>query len=158
MAPGKTMRTMRRGLKVNCRCSGERNLFRHLFPNFLLVLFGFICARAFSPDGWRHPYALSRQPFDFLCGSKRFRLSRAGRAHAGFAEERPEYASPSGELNELAEVSRNRTDQSRRARLTGFEVLGGHQPTCTSALILKPLVHWRKQSLPLIPVTGSASD
>jgi len=36
----------------------------------------------------------------------------------------------------LAEVSRNRTDRSTRGRPTGFEVLGEHQPACTSALIL----------------------
>ena len=36
----------------------------------------------------------------------------------------------------LAEVSRNRTDRPDRIGTTGFEVLGGHQPTCTSAMIL----------------------
>ena len=41
--------------------------------------------------------------------------------------------------NGLAEVSRNRTDRSRKARPTGFEVPGGHQPTCTSELILENL-------------------
>ena len=36
----------------------------------------------------------------------------------------------------MAEVSRNRTDRSTRGRPTGFEVLGEHQPACTSTLIL----------------------
>ena len=36
----------------------------------------------------------------------------------------------------MAEVCRNRTDRSTKGRPTGFEVPGGHQPTCTSILIL----------------------
>jgi hypothetical protein len=40
----------------------------------------------------------------------------------------------------LAEVSRNRTDRSTSGRPTGFEVLGEHQPACTSALILKNFI------------------
>ncbi len=36
----------------------------------------------------------------------------------------------------LAEVCRNRTDRSTKGRPTGFEVPDGHQPACTSALIL----------------------
>ena len=40
----------------------------------------------------------------------------------------------------MAEVSRNRTDRSTRSRPTGFEVLGEHQPACTSVLILNGLL------------------
>ena len=36
----------------------------------------------------------------------------------------------------LAEVCRNRTDRSTIGRPAGFEVPDGHQPACTSALIL----------------------
>ena len=39
----------------------------------------------------------------------------------------------------LAEVCRNRTDRSTKGRPTGFEVPGGHQPACTSRLILNGL-------------------
>ncbi len=39
----------------------------------------------------------------------------------------------------LAEVCRNRTDRPDKVGTTGFEVLGGHQPACTSALILSDL-------------------
>src|SRR5579883_2024451 len=44
--------------------------------------------------------------------------------------------SPAG-LRALAEVSRNRTDRPDRIGTTGFEVLGEHQPACTSELILR---------------------
>ena len=36
-------------------------------------------------------------------------------------------------------MCRNRTDRSTRGRPTGFEVPDGHQPACTSALILGDL-------------------
>src|SRR5690242_18338985 len=36
----------------------------------------------------------------------------------------------------MAEVCRNRTDRSTKGGPTGFEVPGGHQPACTSVLIL----------------------
>jgi hypothetical protein len=39
----------------------------------------------------------------------------------------------------MAEVSRNRTDRSAGGGPTGFEVLGEHQPACTSVLILSRL-------------------
>ena len=39
----------------------------------------------------------------------------------------------------MAEVCRNRTDRPDRIGTTGFEVPGGHQPACTSALILDGL-------------------
>ena len=40
-------------------------------------------------------------------------------------------------LEALAEVSRNRTDRPDGIGTTGFEVLGEHQPACTSELILR---------------------
>ena len=61
----------------------------------------------------------------------------------------------------LAEVCRNRTDRPDRIGTAGFEVPGGHQPTCTSALILlylesavipdrrtPPRSRWRLESTP----------
>jgi len=36
----------------------------------------------------------------------------------------------------LAEVCRNRTDRSRIARPAGFEAQDGHQPACTSGMIV----------------------
>ena len=47
-------------------------------------------------------------------------------------------------LSPVAEVCRNRTDRPTQGRTTGFEVQGGHQTTCTSALIIRQL-RWTVQ-------------
>ena len=43
---------------------------------------------------------------------------------------------PTNHCSQVAEVRRSRTDRPPKGRPTGFEVLGEHQPACTSALIL----------------------
>ena len=45
-----------------------------------------------------------------------------------------------GPTKTLAEVCRNRTDRSTVGRPAGFEVPDGHQPACTSAIIIAYLV------------------
>lgn len=75
----------------------------------------------FQALGWRRQTDLLAGPaLDFLGCAKRFRLSWFGRAHPA----------------SLAEVCRNRTDRSRIAGSAGFEAPDGHQPACTSGLIL----------------------
>ena len=45
------------------------------------------------------------------------------------------------EMTSVAEVCRNRTDRPDVIGTAGFEVPDGHQPACTSALILDNF-HW----------------
>jgi len=75
----------------------------------------------FQALGWRRNTDLqSGLALDFFGGAKRFRLAGFGGAHRV----------------SLAEVCRNRTDRSRIAGSAGFEAPDGHQPACTSGLIL----------------------
>ena len=86
----------------------------------LPVLGRFVPAGFVPLDRRGRAYLDSRLPLYFLRGTERFRLTRLAGTHK----------------EGLAEVCRNRTDRSRSARPTGFEVLGGHQPARTSAAIL----------------------
>ena len=86
-----------------------------------LPVLGRFALAGFVPlDRRGRAYLDSRLPLYFLRGTERFRLARLAGTHR----------------EGLAEVCRNRTDRSRSARPTGFEVPGGHQPACTSAAIL----------------------
>ena len=96
---------------------------RNIWVEVQIPLFVFerLALAVFQALGWRRRTHLQAgQALDFFGSAKRLRFSRLGGAHR----------------RGLAEVCRNRTDRSRIAGPAGFEAPDGHQPACTSGLIL----------------------
>ena len=89
-----------------------------LFPTLFFVLGRFSFAAFVSRDGRRLAHEEPRLALHLFRGLKG--LPPLSPAHR----------------ESVAEVCRNRTDRSRIARPAGFEAPDGHQPACTSGLIL----------------------
>ena len=110
---------------------GVRGWLRTLFGclQFLFLVLGGLALAAFLALGRRRrPDLFARSPLDFLCGSERLLLSWTHPGSPGCLRRRSAIG--------LAEVCRNRTDRSTIGRPAGFEVPDGHQPACTSVIII----------------------
>jgi len=106
-----------------------------VFFEFLLLVFGAFVLAAFMPFGRpRRSELAPRPPLDFLTGSELFL--------PGWTHPASSPCFPGPRATRLAEVCRNRTDRSTVGRPAGFEVPDGHQPACTSMLILRNFL-WR---------------
>jgi hypothetical protein len=92
-----------------------------------LFMLGWLALKRFvTLDRGRRPDSEPRPALHFLRDPERLRLARFGGQSSLSARVT--------RIRAVAEVCRNRTDRSRKARPAGFEVPDGHQPACTSAL------------------------
>jgi len=131
LRPGAHVACCFRGAAASAAVRAWTGPLRTLFGclQFLfLVLGGLVLAAFMALARRRRPDLSARSPLDFLCGSERLLLSRTHPGSPGSLT-RPSAIG-------LAEVCRNRTDRSTIGRPAGFEVPDGHQPACTSAIII----------------------
>ncbi len=118
-----------------------------LRPSRLLVLGGLALAALVALHRRRRTHHGPRPALNVLRGAKRLGLARRhGNPFREVQSVAALYARlaavndhPCRARRVLAEVCRNRTDRSTKGRPTGFEVLGEHQPACTSVMSLGDL-------------------
>jgi hypothetical protein len=99
---------------------GRPTQLSFILAEALLVFRGLVLQVNVLPNGRRRSHRGARPSLDLFRGSKRLGRSSLYAAH----------------VRDLAEVCRDRTDRSTIGRPTGFEVPGGHQPACTSRLMV----------------------